>query len=257
MIAKRMVMYYIKKIIRKIVPSNILSAIKKSLNLENEIGTANPDSVKHLGLREKFSVVYEQNIFRGNASRSGGGSDLIQTAVIRREIPKLVQELKIKTFLDAPCGDWYWMREVYLPVEQYIGVDIVEGLVANNQNVFGNSKTHFRCMNLADGSLPESDLIFSRDCLVHLSFADALKIISNFKHSGAKYLLTTTFRERKKNEDLGGGFWRPLNMQIAPFSFPQPIRLINEDCTEDNNLYTDKCLGLWLLQDIDIPLIAD
>ena len=105
-------------------------------------------------------------------------------------------------------------------------------------------------MNLAESELPKVDLIFSRDCLVHLSFKDALKIIENFKRSGSKYLLTTTFKGRTKNEDLGTGFWRPLNKQLAPFNFPEPIHLINEGCSEEGNMFEDKCLGLWLLQDI-------
>jgi hypothetical protein len=39
-------------------------------------------------------------------------------------------------------------------------------------------------------------------------------------------------------------------MERAPFNFPRPIKLINEGCTEGNNLFTDKALGLWRLQDI-------
>lgn len=251
-ITKGIAMYYIIKPIRKFIPPHVRLAIRNWFEPKELIEISGPDSVRHLGLKEKFSKVYEENIFRGGVSRSGEGSDLVQTDVIRREIPRLLQELDIKTFLDAPCGDWYWMRHVDLPVERYIGLDIVEALVAKNQSEFGDAKISFQCVNLAEGNLPKADLIFSRDCLVHLSFADALKIIANFKRSGAKYLLTTTFAGRDKNEDLGDGFWRPLNKQLAPFNFPNPIRLINEGCTEGNNLFTDKCLGLWLLQDIDL-----
>lgn len=213
---------------------------------------APPNSLHSSELKDKFVEVYEKNLFEGSLSRSGEGSNLLQTDIIRREIPIMLQNLGIKVFIDAPCGDWYWMKTVDLPVEQYIGVDIVDALIEKNQNQFGDSKTAFRCVNLAEDELPKADLIFSRDCLVHLSFQDALKIIANFKRSGAKYLLATTFINREKNEDLGDGFWRPLNKQVAPFNFPEPIQLINEGCTEGNNLFTDKCLGLWLLDDIRI-----
>ena len=204
-----------------------------------------------MDLKEKFSEVYEKNIFGGQATGSGEGPDLAQTAVIRRELPKLLRELGVKSILDAPCGDWHWMKEIDLPVERYIGLDIVDALVERNQRAFGDAKVSFQCMDLADGDLPKADLIFSRDCLVHLSFADAQKVIANFKRSGAKYLLTTTFTARKSNKDLGDGFWRPLNQQLAPFNFPEPLRLINEGCTENNGLFSDKCLGLWLLEDIN------
>lgn len=227
-------------------------ATQPTTSMAQAEGIVGADTVRGLGLKQKFSTVYEKNIFAGSVSRSGEGSDLVQTEIIRREIPKLVTELGIKTFLDAPCGDWYWMQHVELPVEHYIGTDIVEALIAKNQMKFGSDKVSFRCINLAEDAIPRVDLIFSRDCLVHLSFADALKIISNFKCSGATYLLATTFPERPSNEDLGDGFWRPLNKQVAPFNFPTPLRLINEGCTEGNKMFTDKCLGLWRLADIQI-----
>jgi glycosyltransferase involved in cell wall biosynthesis len=251
-IAKGICMHYIIKPVRRLIPPHVRLAIRNRLVHRKVEETPCPDSLQNMGLKEKFSEIYAKNIFRGSESRSGEGSDLAQTAVIRRELPRLVQELGVKTFLDAPCGDWYWMKEVDLPVEQYIGLDIVEPLVEKNRNTFGSSKVFFRCMNLAEGDLPKADLIFSRDCLVHLSFADALKIIANFKRSGATYLLATTFTDRSRNEDLGNRFWRTLNMQLPPFNFPKPLRIINEECTEENNSFTDKCLGLWLLEDIRI-----
>ena len=251
--AEGVIKFHILYPARRFIPPHVRHVIRSWLPAKKNVATPAPDSLRSLGLKEKFSEVYERNIFGGSESRSGEGSDLSQTAIVRREIPRLLQELGIKTFVDAPCGDWYWMKEVDLPVEHYIGLDIVEALVAKNQREFGSSKIAFQSMNLAEGNLPKADLIFSRDCLVHLSFADALKIIANFKRSGAKYLLTTTFTDRGRNEDLGDGFGRPLNKRLPPFSFPEPIRLINEGCTAGNNLFADKCLGLWLLQDIDLP----
>jgi hypothetical protein len=201
-------------------------------------------------LKNKFDEVYEKNLFCGKDSRSGEGSNLVQTQVIRKEIPRILQDLNIKTMIDAPCGDWHWMKEIKLPVENYIGIDIVSALIKKNQTHYGSKQVKFLSLDLTLSPLPSADLIFSRDCLVHLSFQDAIKAINNFKKTGAKYLLTTTFTQREENEDLGHGFWRPLNKQRAPFNFPQPLLIINEHCTEGNNEYTDKCLGLWLLQDI-------
>ena len=36
----------------------------------------------------------------------------------------------------------------------------------------------------------------------------------------------------------------------APFNFPPPLRLVNENCTEGDGAYGDKCLGLWRLADL-------
>jgi glycosyltransferase involved in cell wall biosynthesis len=265
MVARSLVMFLVVNPLRPYVHPCVRRKIKNILTQLGIMGRApvpvpvvveelpHPDSLEGLALQEKFAQVYEQNIFRGSVSRSGEGSDLVQTEVIRREIPQLVKELGVRRFLDAPCGDWYWMQHVDLPVETYTGLDIVEALIAKNQQDFGNSKVSFQVKNLAQDTLPVADLIFSRDCLVHLALTDALKIIANFKRSGATYLLTTTFVNREVNEDLGSIFWRPLNMELAPFHFPPPLKYINEGCTEGNGMFADKCLGLWRLADIPMP----
>ncbi len=207
---------------------------------------------KNCYLRDKFNHVYEKNLFGGGDSRSGEGSSLVQTQLIRKEIPILLKKFNINSMLDAPCGDWYWMKEIELPIEKYIGIDIVDALIKKNQNSYGNNIVSFLAQDLTVSQLPYADLIFCRDCIVHLSFNDAFKMLNNFKKTGAKYLLTTTFVDREKNEDLGDGFWRPLNKQLPPFNFPPPLMIINEGCTENANAFSDKSLGLWLLEDIDL-----
>ncbi len=203
-------------------------------------------------LSEKFSEIYSKNIFGGKESRSGEGSNLVQTTEIRRELPKLVKEFGIKTFLDAPCGDWFWMRETALGVEKYTGVDIVNSLIEKNQQQFGNDTINFVSLNLVEDPLPQSDLIFCRDCLVHLTYCDIQTIVKNFKNSKSTYLLTTTFTNRADNADLiGNDIWRPLNLVLPPFNFPKPLKLIDEKCTEYNGMFADKHLGLWLLKDIN------
>ena len=83
-----------------------------------------------------------------------------------------------------------------------------------------------------------------------------MKVIDNFMKSGSKYLLTTTFVNRTRNDDLGKGFWRTLNLEIAPFQFPMPIKILNEKCTEYGGAYSDKSLGLWVLKDIHNPVFS-
>jgi hypothetical protein len=201
-----------------------------------------------MDLKSKFAEVYRERKFGGRESRSGPGSDLTQTTRIRFEIPRLIREFGLKSMLDAPCGDWFWMRRTELGIEKYIGADIVEELIEKNQYEFGREGVEFFCLDLSCDPLPKTDLIFSRDCLVHLSYEDAFNMLANFKRSGAKYILMTTFSDRYRNEDLGSLFWRPLNMQHPPFGFPPPVALINEGCTEAGN-FADKSLGLWALND--------
>jgi len=117
---------------RKIQPPRLKqqmkTAIRPAVNRAARMVEESPEALK-----EKFSEIHEKNIFGGRISRSGEGSDLVQTEIIRRELPKIVEQYSIRTFLDAPCGDWYWMRETDLGVEHYIGVDIVETMIENTK----------------------------------------------------------------------------------------------------------------------------
>ena len=143
------------------------------------------------------------------------------------------------------------MRHVNLGVKKYTGVDIVAALIAEDQARYGSACREFQCQDLIRDPLPEADVILCRDCLVHLNFRDAKKVLENFKRSGSRYLLTTTFTGREANEDLTGSMvWRTLNLERAPFNLPPPLRLINENCTEGGGAFADKSLGLWRLDDL-------
>ena len=195
-----------------------------------------------------FDKIYENNGFVGADSRSGEGSSFFQTRIIRVELPRLLKDLGVRHLLDVPCGDWNWMRHVDLGDIQYTGGDIVHTIVDRNNELYGNERRQFKRLNIVTGPLPEADLIFCRDCLVHLNFADGLAALDQFRKSGTKWLLTTTFSDRESNEDLyEGDIWRPLNLEKKPYSLPKAERYINEGCTEGDNMYGDKCLGLWRL----------
>ncbi|MDD5699141.1 MAG: class I SAM-dependent methyltransferase [Victivallaceae bacterium] len=197
-----------------------------------------------------FTEIYRKNAWSGKSSVSGEGSDLIQTGIIIRELPLLFSDFNISSFLDIPCGDFYWMRQVKLDKIDYIGADIVRKLIDRNTGRYAGKHVSFRHLNLIRDELPEADLIFCRDCLVHFSFRDIFAALANICRSQAEYLLTTTFTGRQENRDILTGEWRPLNLRLAPFSFPVPLKMINEGCTQAKGIYRDKALGLWKIADI-------
>ncbi len=197
-----------------------------------------------------FTTIFENNGFNGKESVSGPGSNTYQTRIIIKEIPLLFKNFNINTMLDIPCGDFYWMKELDLKDINYIGVDIVDDLIKKNNEDYSKNNLHFKKLDLIKDTLPSVDLIFTRDCLVHLSFEDIFKALTNICNSNSKYLLTTTFTERTINNDIKTGQWRTLNLQIEPFFLPKPIKIINEGCTENEGIYSDKSLGFWKISDI-------
>jgi SAM-dependent methyltransferase len=198
--------------------------------------------------QQVFTRMYERNSWANAESASGNGSDLKQTAVVRKELSRLIADFNIRTLLDAPCGDFYWMKEVDRHGSRYLGVDIVPKLIAVNKRNYGNATTSFAVLDIMKDELPRVDLIVCRDCLVHLPLEAGIKTLQAFFRSGSKYLLSTTYPGLvKKNRPLYiTGNWRPLDLERAPFLLPAPLRVINEGCTEAED-YAEKSLGLWTL----------
>jgi hypothetical protein len=94
------------------------------------------------------------------------------------------------------------------------------------------------------------DAIFCRDSLVHFSYEMIFEALENIKRSGAKYLMTTHFVDQNENKDIITGGWRPLNLTMAPFNFPDPVEVINEKCTEMDGAFSDKSIGVWSVAEL-------
>ncbi len=194
--------------------------------------------------QEVFSKIYEENYWGDAESRSGAGSTMDASASIRSTLPGILSELGARSILDAPCGDFNWMRSVDLGVERYIGGDIVPSLITRLKTEYADdSLRSFRVIDLTTDALPDVDVLFCRDCLQHLSVALAQKVIENFRRSSCSHLITTTFPDVKFNPDGFTGGMNTLNLQIAPFNLPVPTRLI-EDHGSGDAVYR-RCMGVW------------
>ncbi len=208
-----------------------------------------------------FDEIALKNLWGDPDSRSGTGSNLYQTRIIREKIPLLLHQYGVKKILDAPCGDVFWMKEILPQLGEYgidyVGIDVVSDLINENRK-YESSRVKFNVGDITQGPLPRVDLIFTRDCFLHLSFNKILLTLETFQKAGAQYLLVSTYYSpKRRNQDvyefLIGG--RALNMQHFPFYFSQPLELIVEGCTEGNGAYSDKSLGLWRLADINTKKI--
>jgi len=201
----------------------------------------------------RFERIFHENDWGNSESVSGEGSNLARTAAVRAQLPALLSRHGIRSLLDAPCGDFFWMKEVALGDVAYIGVDIVAEIVNRTAALYTGPGRRFLLGDMVEDALPPADLILCRDCLVHLSYDETRRAIDNFRRSGATWLLTTTFTGPRANHDIATGDWRPINLQGPPYSFPPPVEIINEESDEvDEALgaFPDKSLGLWRFADV-------
>ncbi len=197
-----------------------------------------------------FKAIAKENTWDESESVSGPGSTVEQTSQLIQDLPRIFRKFNIHSILDLPCGDFNWMQRIDLSSITYTGADIVPEIIERNNNIFGQDQLIFKVMNLIEDHLGKYDLLICRDCLVHFSIQDSILALDNIKESQIKFLLTTTFTEQESNTDIQTGGWRPMNLMVPPFDFPEPLILINEHCTEKGGQFHDKCLGLWKVEDL-------
>jgi hypothetical protein len=206
------------------------------------------DSCRNIFLRQRdaeviFSEIYEANFWGNPESASGRGSTLERTTVIRRALPALLNDVNAKSLLDAPCGDFNWMRHTNLGSVTYTGADVVPGLITRNQRLYGGDGRGFILLDITRDAIPSVSVILCRDCFTHLSFRDASSAIANFMRSNSEYLFATTHTVGE-NRDIATGEWRNVNLQLPPFNFPKPMKMLIEDPE------LGKCLGVWRLEQL-------
>jgi hypothetical protein len=167
----------------------------------------------------------------------------------------------VKTFMDCPCGDWFWMQEVDLSGIQYFGADITNVTVQKNEQCFGSSHVHFHRFDLTCMIPPPVDLLLVRDVLFHLPEPTILNVLHNINQSGARYLATTTFskgqgkwikgaygdsskiRVNKGQDEYIGS--NKINLYKAPYNFPEPLYKADEAAADPKKL--GRHVGVWKL----------
>jgi SAM-dependent methyltransferase len=222
-----------KNLLKAIIPVSIRRLIKSYTYNKEKFLLKSHDDV--------FTKIYKTNFWNLEESKSGGGSSFEGTKTIRRQIPIIIEKYKIKSILDSPCGDFNWMKTVEKNCN-YIGGDIVDEIIKTNQKQYGSEKIKFLKLNIANDDLPKVDLIFCKDFVQHLSNENVFKSIQNFKRSGSKYLLITSYPKTIRNYDIYDGDYRALNLLKKPFNFPQPLLVIEErskffDVEVDKSMY--------------------
>ena len=194
-----------------------------------------------------FTKKYEDNSWAGKESRSGPGSSLAANTKLLSLLEEFVKENGIKTILDMGCGDFNWMKHFnFDAVDSYLGIDIVMKMIDKNNELYSSPKIVFKHCDLTDYYIGKYDLIICKDVLVHLSYQDALNIISKIKKSMSRYFLSTTFYACD-NSDIPTGNWRPINLEGDPFNMGKPL-FFGANIEDREDIWSNKSIGIWELE---------
>jgi hypothetical protein len=152
----------------------------------------------------------------------------------------------VQSLLDAPCGDFHWMRNVQWPPDfRYVGADIVHDLIGENARKYPEHE--FMELDVLRDALPDVDAWLARDLMIHFPDEAVRTALDQFRRSNIRYLLATTYPNARRNVDIRFGQVRHLNLCAAPFSLPPPAEILREDDDPD----TGRVIGVWRRSDIE------
>lgn len=202
-------------------------------------------------VEEVFTSIWQENVWKAGDSVSGAGSEVAATESIRKAIPRLVRDLGVKVFLDAPCGDFNWMKHVDFGGCRYIGLDVVKAMIEQLQRQYSGPNREFVHGDLVAGPLPKADMVLCRDCLFHLNDEQIMSALRQIKATGAKWLLTTTFPEADFHREGITGGYRDINLARPPYSLGAPKELIDEGAVVGSSrIGARRAVGLWAMADV-------
>lgn len=194
-----------------------------------------------------FTDIWSNSIWGNAESVSGDGASLARTEVIRGKLPAVFTELGISILGDAGCGDMNWQPALSRDMRLYLGFDIVGGLIDALRASHAERRSHFFSQaDIVTDILPACDAILCRDCLTHLTWAEARRALECLKDSGSTYLIATT-HDGLENKRINCGGWYPINLMAPPFALPRPRMLIEEGLAGSS-----KALGVWRFADLTL-----
>jgi hypothetical protein len=208
-----------------------------------DIEAVAPAEEKRRRNRDVFTGIWRSNAWGCAETKSGSGSTVAATEILRPQLVDLFQRLNIASLADAGCGDLNWMHLISHHLRFYFGLDIVDDLLTELRHHHGRQH-FFANIDISVDDLPSADAIFCRDVLTHFPEHAVKAALARFAASGARILIATT-HPRGTNDPIGLGEWQPIDLCAPPYSLPAPQFLIPEGLVD-----SPKSLGVWQVADL-------
>jgi hypothetical protein len=194
-------------------------------------------------LVDRFTQVFEKNLWGDSETVSGGGSRKDSTSVADAISALEIAKTKVNfmSINDIPSGDFNWIDKFLrnYPEVYYRGFDIVPSLIQRNKMLY--PEYEFELLDVTSELPPPADLILAKDFFNHLTHTDVKKALANMSKSHSGYLLASNNFDYV-NEELPtnvGNSSRHLDLCAAPFNLPVPI-------------WRTHYMALWKFSDINV-----
>lgn len=137
--------------------------------------------------------IYEQHFWGGKDSDFYSGEGSHNPKIIKPYIDAVTSFLKSHdnqlSVCDLGCGDFNVGKALFPFTKTYVAIDIVEGLIERNKQLFKADHLTFKCLDVAKDDLPKTDCVIIKQVLQHLSNLEIQQILD--KLSVYKFLILT------------------------------------------------------------------
>jgi len=172
---------------------------------------------------DAFTHIYEKGVWgvneQGNGY-SGSGSTLANTERYRTFLSNFLKSKKIRSVVDAGCGDWTFSREIDWGTIKYTGIDVVGPVIERNRAQYATENIQFLHGNFIAEPLFAADLLICKEVLQHLTNVQVMQFIK--KISKFKYCLLINDVNPAtltcKNSKTHTGGYRTLDLTKPPFN---------------------------------------
>ncbi len=140
-----------------------------------------------------MNQIYERKLWGGKEYDFYSGSGSHDPNIIKPYLNIVTEFLrsfdKPLTVLDLGCGDFNVGKQLVSFSKKYIAIDIVEGLIERNKEIFKAENLEFHCLDISKDNLPSADCVILRQVLQHLSNTEIERILE--KLLNYNYILLT------------------------------------------------------------------
>lgn len=191
--------------------------------------------------------IYQEHFWGGEDSDFYSGEGSHDTKIIQPYIDAVILFLKSHnnqlSVCDLGCGDFNVGKELVPFAKAYVAIDIVEGLIERNRQLFNADHLTFKCQDIAQDDLPKANCVIIRQVLQHLSNQEIQQILD--KLTDYKYLILTEhipIGNFTPNVDIIANSQNRLkhhsgvDVLVEPFNFVvKEFEVINEVLLDDNS----------------------
>jgi hypothetical protein len=168
----------LKRIVRAILPAKISRALGSIRMLYRE------RRLRRFSLPQAFNEVYKKRMWQQGQSLSGVGSEGLLAERYVAFVRDYIQKHRIKTIVDAGCGDFNVGSRLCDDVSKCFALDASSYIIHANQKRYADiSNVSFQVADLVVTTFPAADLVLIRQVLQHLSNDQIERVLTNLERS--------------------------------------------------------------------------